>query len=401
LKYLPGVISINGRAQAHAELEAIGVHGHGIGIMAPKGVFRVIKVVGLKTVAANILKQEMLSYGGEAAVAHGAIDLSVPTTDVIIFGTEAQFKKLIKKLKDHQFDLPCLADEIKTVLSSYAHHPSPMKIGNKTFAFGKKTHIMGILNVTPDSFSDGGKFISIDDAVLHALGMQEDGADIIDIGGESTRPGAALVREADELSRVIPVIKKLRKLLKVPISIDTRRAKVAEKAIAAGADMINDVSGLRADRRMAKVAARCKVPLVMMHMTGTPATMQSDPKYKDLFGEMLAYFEKGIRIAEIAGLKKEKLILDPGLGFGKTLKHNLLLIRHLDRFKSLGRPILAGPSRKSLIGHVLDLPVDQRLEGTIAAVTAAVMCGADIVRVHDVREIKRAVMMADSIKKEG
>lgn len=258
---------------------------------------------------------------------------------------------------------------------------------------------MGILNVTPDSFSDGGEFLDKDTAVRRALQMQRDGADIIDIGGESTRPGAKPVTLKEELGRTIPVIEALSGKSQVPISIDTFKSEVARRALIAGASIINDISGLRSDPQMAAVAAEHKAPVIVMHIKGTPRDMQKDPSYEALIPEILDYLRGSIRIALDAGLSEDMVAVDPGIGFGKTVEHNLEIIANLKEFTHLGRPVLIGPSRKSFIGAVLGgLPAGERLEGTAAAVTAAVLNGANIIRVHDVKEMARVIKVADAIK---
>lgn len=263
---------------------------------------------------------------------------------------------------------------------------------------GKRTLIMGILNVTPDSFSDGGLHYNLEDAVAHALKMAEEGADIIDIGGESTRPGSEPVSLKEELRRVIPVIKAIREESDIPISIDTYKAEVAEEALLAGADMVNDISALRFDEEMKDLVAKYQIPVVLMHMQGTPKTMQENPTYTDVVVEISAFFKERIAEACAAGISEDNVIIDPGIGFGKRLEHNLEIIRKLAEFKSLGRPILLGTSRKSFIGQITKAPVAERLEGTIASTIIGIMNGADIVRVHDVRQVKRAVEIADAIK---
>lgn len=255
--------------------------------------------------------------------------------------------------------------------------------------------IVGILNVTPDSFSDGGKFYKPDAAIAHAKQMIRYGADIIDIGGESTRPDSERISTEEELRRLLPVLNALVSKVKVPISIDTMKAEVAEECIKQGAHMINDVSGLRSEK-MVEVIARHKVPVIIMHMAGTPETMQENPSYTNVIGEIKEYLKAQAEKAKAAGI--EQIIIDPGIGFGKTLEHNLSLIKNLNEFKALGYPLLIGPSRKSFIGSILNLDVDDRLEGTLAAVTACILGGADIIRVHDVKECKRAAMVADTIK---
>ena len=257
---------------------------------------------------------------------------------------------------------------------------------------------MGVLNVTPDSFSDGGQFLDTKSAVYHALRMAEQGADIIDIGGESTRPGSDPVSINDELARVIPVIEGIRGKSTIPISIDTYKSIVARAAIAAGANIINDISGLNFDPEMVNIVRDHRVPIIIMHIKGTPKNMQVDPQYDDLIQEVIDYFQKQIDFCRDNGVPKSKIILDPGIGFGKKLNDNFILIRELKRFTELGYPVLIGPSRKSFIGLTLDLPVEQRFEGTAAAITAGIMNGARIIRVHDVLEMKRVQIISDQIR---
>ena len=275
-----------------------------------------------------------------------------------------------------------------------------LKFNNHLFDFSRRTYVMGILNVTPDSFSDGGRFFDKERAVEQALRMQEEGADIIDIGGESTRPGAEKISVRKEISRVVPVIQALSDKVRIPISIDTYKSDVAEEAVSAGASMINDISGLRFDPRMPRVAARHQVPVVIMHIKGTPRNMQKNPSYQSLIPEIADYLRKSIEVARGAGIADDKIIIDPGIGFGKTLEHNIEIIRKLDKFSGLERPILVGPSRKSFIGKILgDLSVTERVEGTAAAVAICIFNGANIIRVHDVKEMTRVAKVADRIKK--
>jgi dihydropteroate synthase len=255
---------------------------------------------------------------------------------------------------------------------------------------------MGVLNVTPDSFSDGGRFFDFENAVAHGREMVQHGADFIDVGGESTRPGSDPVSENEEKRRVVPVIKRLVEETTVPISIDTYKAAVADAALSAGATIVNDISGLTFDPDMLNVAVRHRASVVIMHVKGTPKTMQENPVYADVVGEISEFLRLQAKKAEEAGV--EQIVIDPGIGFGKRLEHNLELIRRLAEFKSLGYPLLVGPSRKSFIGKLLDLPVDQRLEGTAAAVSACILNGANIVRVHDVKEMKRVASVADAVK---
>ena len=265
------------------------------------------------------------------------------------------------------------------------------------FDLSHRTLIMGILNVTPDSFSDGGDFVTVDRAVRRALQMQEQGADIIDVGGESTRPGALPVSEQEEVDRIAPVIERLKGELNIPVSIDTYKSKAAKAALQAGACIINDISGCRFDADMPRVAASHRAGLILMHIKGEPRNMQVNPHYDNLMQEITAYLEQSITIATTNGVDPSQIVIDPGIGFGKRLQDNFQILNQLRTFEQLRRPILVGPSRKSFIGALLDAPPKERLEGTIAAVTAAIMNGADIVRVHDVDKIKRAAVIADTI----
>ncbi len=267
-----------------------------------------------------------------------------------------------------------------------------------TLHLGTKTHVMGILNVTPDSFYEGTRYTTPENAVGHALKMVEEGADIIDIGGESTRPGAYPIPEAEEIKRVIPIIKIVSKQIRKPISIDTYKAKVAEKAIDAGASIINDIGGLLTDNKLARVAASRQVPVIIMHKKGSPRTMQKNPIRKDVLPEIMSFLKKSISVAIDAGMDEGKIILDPGIGFGKTVQQNLEILKRLREFKSMGFPILIGTSRKQFIGTILKLSVQERLYGTLATLAVAVMKGAHIVRVHDVREAVQVVTMCDAIR---
>jgi dihydropteroate synthase len=254
---------------------------------------------------------------------------------------------------------------------------------------------MGILNVTPDSFSDGGRFLDVDKAISHALQMEQDGADIIDVGGESSRPGADPVSEKEELSRVLPVIEGIREKSQILISIDTYKSGVAERALQAGANWINDISGLRSDPEMAGVAKDFDCPVVVMHMKGTPKTMQENPTYEDVCQEVTNFFEERIAVLGQHGIKK--VILDPGIGFGKRLEDNLTLIRCCDIFQQHGLPVLTGPSRKSFIGMITGRPEDQRLAGTLATIQTLVQKGVNILRVHDVRETRDTLKVMNAL----
>ncbi len=256
---------------------------------------------------------------------------------------------------------------------------------------------MGVVNVTPDSFSDGGRFLDPQRAANHGLKLISEGADILDVGGESTRPGARPVSESEELERVIPVIRSLRRSTDIPLSIDTTKAAVASAALDEGADIVNDISALRSDPGMARIIAGAGAGVILMHMQGTPLTMQRAPHYDDLVDEIRSFLQERTETAASSGIPEEGIIIDPGIGFGKTCEHNLTLLRSLEAFTDLGRPLCIGLSRKSFIGKVLDLPVEERLEGTIAAAVLSISLGASILRVHDVREVTRAVQLAEAI----
>lgn len=276
-----------------------------------------------------------------------------------------------------------------------------MKITWQNFSldFSKKTYIMGVLNVTPDSFSDGGLFFNEKKAIEHALRLIEDGADIIDIGGESTRPGSEPVSVEEEIRRTIPVIKAISREIKVPISIDTYKAGVAKHALDAGASIVNDISGLRFDPEMPKVVSEYNVPVIIMHIKGRPKDMQQNPVYEALIPEIMDYLRISIRLANKFGISDDKIIIDPGIGFGKTFEHNLEITKNLKEFTLLGRPVAVGVSRKAFIGKILgDLPPSERLEGTAAAVAISIFNGANIVRVHDVKEMAKVAKVADAIK---
>lgn len=267
-----------------------------------------------------------------------------------------------------------------------------MRIGNKEFNIGERTYVMGILNVTPDSFSDGGKFNSVDAAIKKVEELIRDGADIIDVGGESTRPNFEVVSTEEEIERVVPIIKAIKDNFDIPISIDTYKSATAEEAIKAGADIINDVWGFKKDTNMASVAAKYNVPCILMHN-------REEDEYKDLMKEVIFDLIESINIALDAGVSRENIILDPGIGFGKTLEENLIVMNNLELIKAIGYPVLLGTSRKRMIGLTLDLPINERVEGTIATTVLGIVKGCEFIRVHDVLENKRACAMTDAMLK--
>lgn len=262
----------------------------------------------------------------------------------------------------------------------------------------RRTALMGIVNVTPDSFSDGGRYLDPGKAISHGIDLAQEGADIIDVGGESTRPGARPLSVREEIERILPVIRGLRRAVSVPISVDTYKAEVAKAALDEGADLVNDISALRFDAGMASLIAAEKVPVVLMHMQGAPRTMQQRPHYQNVVEEVREFLLGRMHFALEAGVELEQMIIDPGIGFGKELEHNLALLRQLPTLASLGRPLLVGPSRKAFIGKLLDLSPDERLEGSLAAAVAAVLAGANMIRTHDVKEARRALRIADALR---
>lgn len=278
---------------------------------------------------------------------------------------------------------------------------SILQVRGNRLLLGQKTWLMGIINVTPDSFSDGGLYFNKEKAVDRGLELAEEGADIIDIGGESTRPGSDFISTEEELMRTVPVISALRKKTDVLISVDTTKSEVAEAALDEGADIINDISSFRFDPKMLSLAAQKDIPVILMHMKGTPKNMQLNPFYEDLLAEIRGFLEERIATAQAYGIKKEKIIIDPGIGFGKSLKDNLTLIKSLKFLEPIDRPILIGISRKSFIGKILSLPPQERTEGTIASAVLSIINGAHILRVHDVEAVKRAVLVTEAIIDES
>ena len=272
-----------------------------------------------------------------------------------------------------------------------------MNCRGKSLTLGVHTHVMGILNVTPDSFSDGGCYLDVEQAVTHAELMVAEGATLIDIGGESSRPGASPVSINEELARILPVIRAIAGTVDVFLSVDTYKAEVARRALEAGAHLINDITALRGDATMAAVVSEMEAGLILMHMKGTPRTMQHAPEYHDVIREICDSLQKSIEIAESQGITSDRIIIDPGIGFGKTTEHNLDILKRLSEFRRLHKPLLIGTSRKSFIGNILNLPVTERVEGTTATVCWAIAHGADIVRVHDVKANVRAAQITDAL----
>lgn len=360
--------------------------------------YNLIKIHSLKSPAANILKQTALSKGGDLAVSTGAIDCTKEFTDAILAVTDKQLNHIILTIKQQPYGLKTLAAELQNFLDRKYNPPQALILRDKTFHWGAKTYVMGILNITPDSFSDGGEYLSIDKALLAVKKMLENNADIIDIGGESTRPFSEAVNTQTQLERILPVIDEIRiQFPETIISVDTRDHIVAQTAIEHGADIINDISGLQYDSNMCKVAADNKVPVVIMHSLATPDIMQINPLYTNLMDEICNFLIDTINMAVDNNIEPEKIIVDPGIGFGKTVNHNIEIIQRISEIKSLGHPVLVGTSRKKFIGTLLGTDVDSREGGTAAANTFLISQGVDILRVHDVKFHSNIIKLTDSI----
>ena len=392
------IVHIQHPDEAAEILRKIGVDPYGITSMASKTRHLNLLIRQQPCRVANILKQEMLSIGGDAAVARGAVSCSIDASDVLVMGTVKQMTILAAKLDQQPFGLSNLGRAIRDVLIQNDRKDFVLKTSRRKITLSAKTHIMGILNVTPDSFSDGNQYFNTKNAIDRGLQMADEGADIIDIGGESTRPGAKPVRAAEEIKRVIPVIEGLTRKTKIPLSIDTTKAKVASAALQAGAEIVNDVSALQTDKKMISVVKDAGAALILMHRRGNPQNMQTgDLHYDDIMYDIIDYFGKVCHAAISGGIQKACLVLDPGIGFGKTAEDNFKIIRSLADLKVLGLPLMIGTSRKSFIGKVTGDQPQDRVGGTAATVVAAILNGCRIVRVHDVAEMKKVAAVADAI----
>lgn len=353
-----------------------------------------IHTENMSVATAQSVREIMHSFDAEAVISDqpGTADKKY----VLLLASHKQMDLALDYMKTQTEELRALAAEVREVLAMPAKLRARRELncGQYVLPLGERTLVMGILNVTPDSFSDGGRYVDVEAALAQARAMVEAGADLIDIGGESTRPGSEAVDEATELDRVLPVIRILAQELSVPLSIDTYKAAVAERAILEGAHIINDVWGAKRDPRMAEVAARLDVPIILMHN-------REDTDYHDFFPNYIKDLRESVQIALQAGVKQERIILDPGIGFVRTVEQNLETMRRLDDLVGLGYPVLLATSRKRMIGHVLDLPVDERVEGTAATVALGAAKGCHMVRVHDVKEMKRVTKMMDAMLKGG
>ncbi len=387
-------VLISDKQEARRLIQEIGASPAGVGFMVPKGVMRCIKLRNISNRAANIIKQEMLSKGGEAVVAKEALS-GEGEHDVLVMGTVRQFERLIEKMRLQPFGLRAVAQDIESILANLEvdRWVLPLPHG-RSLELGHDTKIMGILNITPDSFSDGGRFFDAGRAVERGLEMAAEGADIIDIGGASSRPDSHMVDEDEELRRILPVIEKL-SAHNIILSVDTFRARVAEAALNAGVHIINDIGALQMDTGLLEVVVRWQAGLVLMH---NRLQIKADRGYHNMVDDIIMDLQHTMDAAQAGGLGLDRMIIDPGFGFGKTSAQNLTLLKRLRDFSSMGRPILVGASRKRFIGQTLNLEVDQRLEGSLAAAVMAAMNGASIIRAHDVRETKTAVCMASAVR---
>lgn len=397
------IFPFSSRDEVEKIMRDIGVDPYGIRIMLPKAQTFLIRLNAINNICANILKQEMLSLGAEAAITRGALTGKIKKTDILMIGSLAQFKLLSQKIKPQPFGLDKLSEELDENIKNYVKDNFILSLRGSSLNLNHKTQIMGIINLTFDSFSGDGLYNSnsgrcLNLALIKAKKMVSDGADIIDLGGQSSRPGAKNISIKEELARTVPVVKLLAKKINKPISIDTTRPRVAEACLDSGAQIINDVSGLR-DKRMIKVAARYKAAVVIMHMLGVPLNMQKVIAYHSLIDEIALYLKNAIDSAQAGGIKPDKIIVDPGIGFGKKPEHNLEIIKRLAEFRALGKPILIGTSRKSFIGNILGADLHGRSIGTLATCVLAAQNGAKIIRVHDVREASQCLKMVDAVKK--
>ena len=376
-----------------AELYARGADAEAVRMMVERGLGRGMLVGPMPMAEAQALRKAASEAGAMAVLARPAGRQDPERAEVVVMGPPEKLAATAKAIGGQ------VGQRMSIALSRFTEpRERVLRCRDRELRLGEKTLIMGIINVTLDSFSGDGLGADVERAVAQGKRMVEEGADILDVGGESTRPGAEPVSLEEELGRVLPVLSALAKGVDVPISVDTYKSAIARAALANGAAIINDISGLHFDEQMARVAADAGAGVVIMHILGTPRDMQQDPRYDDAIGEISDYLEEGIAKAEVAGLTRDHLVVDPGFGFGKTVQHNLELVRRLGEFRCLGCAVIVGTSRKSTIGKLLgDLPPEERLEGTAASVALAIAAGADIVRVHDVKEMARVVRVADAI----
>jgi dihydropteroate synthase len=391
-------IDITSAVDLKRHLGEIDIADQDVEKVADQFLYITMKLEGVDTRAANLMKSCIETLGGGLAMKKEAHEFTVRETDLIISGSRRTMALLATRLRGEPFGLDGIAGEISACLSSGAR---VMTWGSRILDFTRKTYVMGILNCTPDSFYPASRNETLREAVKSTREMISAGVDIIDVGGESTRPGSDPIEADEEIRRVIPVVQAVRRESDIMISVDTRRREIAERALDAGADIINDISGLKHNDDLARLVARRRVPIVLMHMRGTPKTMQKQASYRNTISEILRELQPSIAAALGAGIAPEMIIVDPGVGFGKRAQDNLRIIRELASLKSLNFPILVGLSRKSFIGEILDRPVEKRLIGTVTANTLAVINGANIIRVHDVADAVEMVKVIDSVRRFG
>lgn len=392
------ILSLRSLREVRSELQKIGVDEGYLDSLAEKGAFIIFKIRHLNPASCNIIKQSALSVGTDAAVHRDVITGKKDDSDILLFGSYKEIERVAAKLAGQPFGLDRVAQGILEKLNGKA---------SERFFLTSKRHIllsggvriMGVLNVTPDSFSDGGRYVEKERAVQRVLEMVEAGADMIDIGGESSRPGSEPISAQEEMERVMPVIEMVKQKCDVPVSIDTCKSSVAEKALERGAEIVNDISALRFDGHMIDVIRERKAGVILMHMQGEPKHMQKDPHYEDAIQEIYDFLNERVSYAKEGGIPEGSIVVDPGIGFGKRLEDNYEILDRIGEFNSLGIGVLVGASRKSFIGMTLDVAVDERIEGSLAACAIALEGGVSILRVHDVGATKRFVTMFESIRR--
>jgi len=388
-------INLNNNEYLHL-MNVLQVSNSGISIMQGRFSVKTFIITDISTPAANVVKQHVLALGGEAAVPAYSVNCSQPKCDLVFAVREDKLPQLLEKFNSQCWKLPEVSRTIKNMMQS---SPPWFSFGHNSINT-QKPLVMGILNVTPDSFSDGGRYNTVDSATIRVEEMIKEGVDIVDVGGESTRPGAEPVSVEEESERIVPVIAEIKKRFpNIPVSVDTTKSEVAAKAIDVGADIINDISGLSFDNSMAELCAQKNVPVIIMHIKETPKTMQIAPSYNKLLPEMIESLQEKVEHALQNGIKKEKIIIDPGIGFGKSPQHNLFIVKHLEAFQIFGMPILAGVSRKSIIGVITGRnDPSERIIGTSVLNTLCIEKGVAIIRVHDVREARETLDIALAVK---
>ncbi|MGA7922814.1 MAG: dihydropteroate synthase [Thermoplasmata archaeon] len=385
-------------ADVARELERTDSDPEGVAIMTQKARVFLVRVDRVPLKAAPLLKQEMIAVGGDSAHARGVASLTVDSSSVVTLGTMSQYRRAGPKLRRQPFQLHGIAEAIDSAIRNVTQRRSrKLPALHRAFTIGDRPRVMGVVNVTPDSFSDGGRFAEPASAVTRALRLESEGASVIDVGAESTRPGATAIPPREEWRRLAPVLTALNERLKVPLSIDTRHASVARQALAGGADMVNDVSGL-VSAEMRRVIARTGAPVVVMHMRGTPVTMASRRVYSDLRQEVFDELGDRVDRALGSGVAPDQILIDPGLGFAKDAAQSLELLRHVGEFRSLGFPVVVGASRKSFLGRVLgEAPVEEREEASLAAAVVAALQGIELVRAHEVASTVKALRVVEAL----